>query len=72
MTDKTPEDLHKPNYNERSDDDNTASIHAYYNEKFNRLSDRTKSALKIIELECETIRELLKTYEDTSPNNNGS
>ena len=72
MTDETPQDLHKPSRDQQGGDEKSATIHAYYDEKFARLSDRAKSPLKIIELECETIRDLLKVYEDTKPDSNGS
>jgi len=72
MSEETPNDLHNRKSGKKDDKENTATIHSYYDEKFNRLSNSTKSVLKIIEMECETISDLLKTYEDTKPHNKSS
>jgi len=72
MSEETPDDFHKQNSNERNDNGNTAIIHSYYDEKFSHLSNSAKSALKIIELECETIRDLLKACESSNDYCKGS
>ncbi|EFO32544.1 conserved hypothetical protein [Roseibium sp. TrichSKD4] len=42
------------------------NIGSYYDEKFNRLSERTKAALRNIELECEAINDLLEGHASSS------
>ena len=66
MTDETPKDLHKRRSNEFSCNANNANVHAYYDKKFDRFSDRAKSALKIIELGCDTVRDLLRVNESSN------
>ena len=39
------------------------SVKSYYDEKFNRLNERTKTALRNIELECDYIKEIHDVYE---------
>ena len=63
MTDTTNDNCHNQDQNDQTE--TPASVRAYYEEKFEHLSDRTKAALRIIELECETVRDLLRFHKET-------